>query len=80
MFCGSIAPKIPVRYVYELLQDVQEVGTMFFISVSKCYSTPPVVVKAVTVSLLDRLMFLHLLETIVGLFLLNDVDGMDWSA
>lgn len=69
-----------VRDVHEISKEPQACSTLFFIFVCKRYFVPPAVIKAVVVSFLDRLVFLHLLERIWGWFAINEAHNIICSA
>lgn len=77
--CGCNTLQVTVQHVSKFFQNVQKLGTIFFIFVVNRYFVTPKTVKADVVSLLDRFLYFHSLKAVGGYFVVNDVDGMDCS-
>lgn len=79
LFCSRNILKVNVSHGRKFFQEFKELGTMSIVYVVYHYFVPPVVIKAVVVSFLYLLMFLHLFETTESSFITIDVDGSYWG-
>lgn len=77
MFSGRNTPRVTIPHVFELFQNVQELGAIFFVFVCYLHFGSPVVIKTAVFSSLDRLVFIHLSKTPRSSFIMKKADGID---